>query len=86
MVCGKYSERYLLENKHKQHPWVWLCHSLTWLNATFLHLKQQCIPVGCILPARYHTGLYWGADREPMDRDYQTKTHWTETPLWTETP
>ena len=33
-------------------------------------IKQECIPVGCVLPARYRTGGL-------LDRDRP----WTETPL-----
>ena len=48
-------------------------------------IKQECIPVGCVPPALYRTGVsVWGVslDRDPpgqripLDRD----------PLWSETP
>ena len=58
--------------------------------------KQECIPVGCILPACYHTG--WVSvqgvsltetlpgqrppDRDPLDGDPPgQRPHWTETPV-----
>ena len=67
-----------------------------------IYIQQKCIPVGCVPPARYHTGRVsmtqtqiqtetpWTEtqlDRDPHDRDCS----WTETPHgqrppWTETP
>ena len=44
---------------------------------------QECIAVGCILPARYRAGVGAPWQRPPLDRDPPL---WTETPpLWTQT-
>ena len=51
--------------------------------------KQECIPVGCVPPARYCMGgSPWQrppGHRSPRQRPSWTETPWTETP-WTENP
>ena len=47
--------------------------------------EQECIPVGCVPPARYHTGGLPdrdtpGAETSPPDREPPGQRH----PLWTE--
>ena len=49
--------------------------------------KQECIPVGCVPPARYRTGVSLTETPPPGQRPHS----WTETPpgqrtSWTETP
>ena len=53
--------------------------------------QQECIPVGCVLPACYHTGGLDPPDRDPpdrdpLDRDPQTETPMDRDPPWTDTP
>ena len=48
--------------------------------------QEECISVGCIPSARYHTEV--SLTETPLDRDppRQRPPSWTETVLWTETP
>ena len=50
------------------------------MSSNFL-CEQECMPVGCILPAHYHTERGVSLTETPLDRD----PPWTETPR-TETP
>ena len=52
------------------------------LRRLFCFQTKDCIPVGCVPPARNRTGGL--ADRDPLlDRN---PTSWTETPSWTGNP
>ena len=47
--------------------------------------KQECIPVGCILPARCCMGVSL-TETLPGQRRPWTETHLDRDPPWTETP
>ena len=57
----------------------WLFFCVLTFQLKIIFTKQECIPVGCVPPARYRTGGLCHGD--PPDRD----PPWTETPQ-TETP
>ena len=48
--------------------------------------KQECIPVGCVPPAHYRTGV--SLTETPLDRDplLDRDLSWIEMPPWAESP
>ena len=57
---------------------------LSMYNAVIVQYKQECIPVWCVPPTRYRTGV--SMTETTLDRDPWTETPSTENLLWTETP